>query len=235
MHAVFLDHHGHPFILVSSPVPLHELFKDSVSELFCKWGWEFAVREDPVICLTFYIYYFSLRILPHHQNTGGFFVAVLVKKASMPWNKRQPKVRAFKSKTSQQGIGLHLCSCKSGPGRVSSFEMQSKVEIRGVRMLREAKPKGRIHLNFRFFQKAGTSHKEMVRKAIWLAHSVSILKLSYSAAVERMWDWGWAGRGAVSPESSDTMGLPSAPCICWPRVRKCYSLIFVSPTTVYSS
>ncbi|XP_060047128.1 RNA cytosine C(5)-methyltransferase NSUN2 isoform X2 [Erinaceus europaeus] len=32
-----------------------------------------------------------LRILPHHQNTGGFFVAVLVKKAPMPWNKRPPK------------------------------------------------------------------------------------------------------------------------------------------------
>ncbi|XP_053099620.1 RNA cytosine C(5)-methyltransferase NSUN2 [Hemicordylus capensis] len=31
------------------------------------------------------------RILPHHQNTGGFFVAVLIKKSSMPWNKRQPK------------------------------------------------------------------------------------------------------------------------------------------------
>ncbi|KAJ1203524.1 hypothetical protein NDU88_007309 [Pleurodeles waltl] len=34
-----------------------------------------------------------LRILPHHQNTGGFFVAVLVKRASMPWNKRQPKLQ----------------------------------------------------------------------------------------------------------------------------------------------
>ncbi|KAM5157449.1 RNA cytosine C(5)-methyltransferase NSUN2 isoform 1-T2 [Mantella aurantiaca] len=33
-----------------------------------------------------------LRILPHHQNTGGFFVAVLIKKAPMPWNKRQPKL-----------------------------------------------------------------------------------------------------------------------------------------------
>ncbi|XP_062986267.1 RNA cytosine C(5)-methyltransferase NSUN2 [Elgaria multicarinata webbii] len=32
-----------------------------------------------------------LRILPHHQNTGGFFVAVLIKKSAMPWNKRQPK------------------------------------------------------------------------------------------------------------------------------------------------
>uniref|UniRef100_A0A8C1ILF9 tRNA (cytosine(34)-C(5))-methyltransferase n=1 Tax=Cyprinus carpio TaxID=7962 RepID=A0A8C1ILF9_CYPCA len=32
-----------------------------------------------------------MRILPHHQNTGGFFVAVLVKKAPMPWNRRHPK------------------------------------------------------------------------------------------------------------------------------------------------
>ncbi|KAG8133131.1 hypothetical protein E2320_010946 [Naja naja] len=32
-------------------------------------------------------------ILPHHQNTGGFFIAVLIKKSPMPWNKRQPKVQ----------------------------------------------------------------------------------------------------------------------------------------------
>ncbi|KAK2489119.1 hypothetical protein MC885_013383 [Smutsia gigantea] len=36
-----------------------------------------------------------LRILPHHQNTGGFFVAVLVKKSSMPWNKRPPKLQGL--------------------------------------------------------------------------------------------------------------------------------------------
>uniref|UniRef100_A0A8C1A059 tRNA (cytosine(34)-C(5))-methyltransferase n=1 Tax=Castor canadensis TaxID=51338 RepID=A0A8C1A059_CASCN len=40
-----------------------------------------------------------LRILPHHQNTGGFFVAVLVKKSSMPWNKRQPKVQGRSAET----------------------------------------------------------------------------------------------------------------------------------------
>ncbi|XP_041739600.1 RNA cytosine C(5)-methyltransferase NSUN2-like [Coregonus clupeaformis] len=33
-----------------------------------------------------------MRILPHHQNTGGFFVAVLVKKAPMPWIRRFPKL-----------------------------------------------------------------------------------------------------------------------------------------------
>lgn len=41
----------------------------------------------------------SMRILPHHQNTGGFFVAVLVKKAPMPWNKRYPKVSFTSSQT----------------------------------------------------------------------------------------------------------------------------------------
>ncbi|KAM9838835.1 RNA cytosine C(5)-methyltransferase NSUN2 [Aulostomus maculatus] len=41
-----------------------------------------------------------MRILPHHQNTGGFFVAVLVKKAPMPWNKRYPKLLKGVSSTS---------------------------------------------------------------------------------------------------------------------------------------
>lgn len=44
----------------------------------------------------FFCFVVSLRILPHHQNTGGFFVAVLVKKSSMPWNKRPPKVNVYK-------------------------------------------------------------------------------------------------------------------------------------------
>uniref|UniRef100_A0A8C4Q6H6 tRNA (cytosine(34)-C(5))-methyltransferase n=1 Tax=Eptatretus burgeri TaxID=7764 RepID=A0A8C4Q6H6_EPTBU len=32
-----------------------------------------------------------IRILPHHQNTGGFFVAVIEKKTTLPWSKQQPK------------------------------------------------------------------------------------------------------------------------------------------------
>ncbi|KAL7984624.1 hypothetical protein Chor_003194 [Crotalus horridus] len=50
------------------------------------------------------------RILPHHQNTGGFFIAVLIKKSPMPWNKRQPKVM-FEQHASQEtafGTGLKL-------------------------------------------------------------------------------------------------------------------------------
>lgn len=47
---------------------------------------------DKAITSVFVCFNVSMRILPHHQNTGGFFVAVLVKKAPMPWNKRFPKV-----------------------------------------------------------------------------------------------------------------------------------------------
>ncbi|XP_067467567.1 RNA cytosine C(5)-methyltransferase NSUN2 [Thunnus thynnus] len=46
-----------------------------------------------------------MRILPHHQNTGGFFVAVLVKKAPMPWNKRYPKLRKDVSSSSAAQTG----------------------------------------------------------------------------------------------------------------------------------
>uniref|UniRef100_UPI0037E788FB RNA cytosine C(5)-methyltransferase NSUN2 n=1 Tax=Semicossyphus pulcher TaxID=241346 RepID=UPI0037E788FB len=46
-----------------------------------------------------------MRILPHHQNTGGFFVAVLVKKAPMPWNKRYPKLRKDVSSISETQTG----------------------------------------------------------------------------------------------------------------------------------
>jgi len=31
-----------------------------------------------------------MRILPHHQNTGGFFVAVLEKVKLLPWESQKP-------------------------------------------------------------------------------------------------------------------------------------------------
>uniref|UniRef100_A0A8D3E5B6 tRNA (cytosine(34)-C(5))-methyltransferase n=1 Tax=Scophthalmus maximus TaxID=52904 RepID=A0A8D3E5B6_SCOMX len=51
-----------------------------------------------------------MRILPHHQNTGGFFVAVLVKKAPMPWNKRFPKVKDVSSSSAAQTGGSPAAS-----------------------------------------------------------------------------------------------------------------------------
>ncbi|KAF3707686.1 tRNA (cytosine(34)-C(5))-methyltransferase [Channa argus] len=56
-----------------------------------------------------------MRILPHHQNTGGFFVAVLVKKAPMPWNKRHPKLRKdMSSSSAAQTGGSPAASTPSG-------------------------------------------------------------------------------------------------------------------------
>ncbi|RMC15863.1 hypothetical protein DUI87_08068 [Hirundo rustica rustica] len=54
-----------------------------------------------------------LRILPHHQNTGGFFVAVLIKKSPMPWNKRQPKVH---QKLPQRTGDTEVTAANSGNG-----------------------------------------------------------------------------------------------------------------------
>ena len=34
-----------------------------------------------------HVYFCSIRIVPHHQNTGGFFVAVLEKTKPLPWQK----------------------------------------------------------------------------------------------------------------------------------------------------
>ncbi|KAK5855379.1 hypothetical protein PBY51_005482 [Eleginops maclovinus] len=56
-----------------------------------------------------------MRILPHHQNTGGFFVAVLVKKAPMPWNKRYPKLRKdVSSSSAAQTEGSPAASIPAG-------------------------------------------------------------------------------------------------------------------------
>uniref|UniRef100_A0A8C2DGR5 tRNA (cytosine(34)-C(5))-methyltransferase n=1 Tax=Cyprinus carpio TaxID=7962 RepID=A0A8C2DGR5_CYPCA len=59
-----------------------------------------------------------MRILPHHQNTGGFFVAVLVKKAPMPWNRRYPKVLGnpdLFSSVAVLHIGMKCSVCSSPP------------------------------------------------------------------------------------------------------------------------
>uniref|UniRef100_A0A4W4GKQ4 tRNA (cytosine(34)-C(5))-methyltransferase n=1 Tax=Electrophorus electricus TaxID=8005 RepID=A0A4W4GKQ4_ELEEL len=67
-----------------------------------------------------------MRILPHHQNTGGFFVAVLVKKAPMPWNRRYPKVMSSREVAelreghvpapSGAGVGLGVLASCPCPG-----------------------------------------------------------------------------------------------------------------------
>ncbi|XP_037391096.1 RNA cytosine C(5)-methyltransferase NSUN2 [Pygocentrus nattereri] len=57
-----------------------------------------------------------MRILPHHQNTGGFFVAVLVKKAPMPWNRRQPKLRNKEATSFSEGAQAEEPPAEEGDG-----------------------------------------------------------------------------------------------------------------------
>ncbi|XP_034455892.1 RNA cytosine C(5)-methyltransferase NSUN2 [Hippoglossus hippoglossus] len=68
-----------------------------------------------------------MRILPHHQNTGGFFVAVLVKKAPMPWNKRFPKLRKEVSSSAVEQTGGSLAA--STPAEAP--RIPEKVEVEG--------------------------------------------------------------------------------------------------------
>ncbi|XP_004597971.2 RNA cytosine C(5)-methyltransferase NSUN2 [Ochotona princeps] len=65
-----------------------------------------------------------LRILPHHQNTGGFFVAVLVKKSPMPWNKRQPKVQGRSAETKDATQPSAAEPTAEGPGDPCGPESQ---------------------------------------------------------------------------------------------------------------
>ncbi|XP_060134047.1 RNA cytosine C(5)-methyltransferase NSUN2 isoform X2 [Zootoca vivipara] len=66
------------------------------------------------------------RILPHHQNTGGFFVAVLIKKSPMPWNKRQPKLHhRLPEKT------ISTASVAAEQGSLETAEDHVAVEAKG--------------------------------------------------------------------------------------------------------
>ncbi|XP_029369942.1 RNA cytosine C(5)-methyltransferase NSUN2 [Echeneis naucrates] len=78
-----------------------------------------------------------MRILPHHQNTGGFFVAVLVKKAPMPWNKKYPKLRKDVSSNSAASTPAevpHLSENAEGEAGAPGGKVSGEAE--------EAAPKG---------------------------------------------------------------------------------------------
>lgn len=79
-----------------------------------------------------------MRILPHHQNTGGFFVAVLVKKAPMPWNKRYPKVRKEVSNTTPSASTDSVSVPESSVGDVEGSCMEAAEDAQVV----DEAPKG---------------------------------------------------------------------------------------------
>lgn len=67
------------------------------------------------------IFLFSIRILPHLQNTGGFFVAAIQKKSQLPWEKIAKKQDAKKVDDSNADV-----SEESTNGKKSSSEPQQK-------------------------------------------------------------------------------------------------------------
>ncbi|XP_030003907.1 RNA cytosine C(5)-methyltransferase NSUN2 [Sphaeramia orbicularis] len=86
-----------------------------------------------------------MRILPHHQNTGGFFVAVLVKKAPMPWNKRYPKLRkdVSSSAAAQTGGPPAAADVACLPeGSVEEEGERGGTEAKGDEDVEEQAPKG---------------------------------------------------------------------------------------------
>lgn len=90
------DSAGHQMELLSHVIkaPFFIFNAEAKSLLIFTVRWHHKTQSCDLcssVCVFFNV---SMRILPHHQNTGGFFVAVLVKKAPMPWNKRYPKVLA---------------------------------------------------------------------------------------------------------------------------------------------
>ncbi|XP_066479804.1 RNA cytosine C(5)-methyltransferase NSUN2 isoform X2 [Tiliqua scincoides] len=79
-----------------------------------------------------------LRILPHHQNTGGFFVAVLIKKSPMPWNKRQSKgsletVEGHVTTEAKDGDSLILESAESKKDVVCGPPPSKKMKLFGFK------------------------------------------------------------------------------------------------------
>lgn len=51
-----------------------------------------------------YSYTFSIRILPHHQDTGGFFVAVLEKIKPLPWEAQLKSTSVSAESSEQNGV-----------------------------------------------------------------------------------------------------------------------------------
>ena len=58
----------------------------------------YTVLHNVIIkCLKFNdVSFFSMRVLPHHQDTGGFFIAVLEKKEWLPWQRKQRRTKNVK-------------------------------------------------------------------------------------------------------------------------------------------
>lgn len=73
------------------------------------------------INMNFLYFFSSCRILPHHQNTGGFFIAVFKKLDWLPWQRKQKSKEQVASSQQQQPLPTEteLSTAKSADSSTS--------------------------------------------------------------------------------------------------------------------
>ena len=74
----------------------------------------------------------SIRILPHHQDTGGFFVAVLEKHRILPWQKKPTSLStpsASISDSTSQEVQEELTKIPSDQSPLTAKEEETQAEL----------------------------------------------------------------------------------------------------------
>ncbi|XP_055594713.1 tRNA (cytosine(34)-C(5))-methyltransferase [Uranotaenia lowii] len=77
-----------------------------------------------------------IRVLPHQQNTGGFFIALLVKKAKLPWESSNGASKAVvvESETNEADKeSSSVVANKSGPAEKSNQSKKKERQHRGFK------------------------------------------------------------------------------------------------------
>ncbi|OWF56488.1 tRNA (cytosine(34)-C(5))-methyltransferase [Mizuhopecten yessoensis] len=55
-----------------------------------------------------------VRVLPHHQDTGGFFIAVLTKKTHLPWQPPPKDTESSSTDSKSESVGGDICMEQTG-------------------------------------------------------------------------------------------------------------------------
>ena len=88
------------------------------------WGGERRLefhRTPRVFCVLFKLLFCSMRVLPHFQDSGGFFIAVLEKRDWLPWQSKMKTKAAMASRPPPSASpGVTGASPGSQPGPSAS-------------------------------------------------------------------------------------------------------------------
>lgn len=74
-----------------------------------------------------------MRILPHHQDTGGFFVAVLEKVNHLPWERvshiKDESIQNFNCQESNNELSLEEEEAKKNVHATKTFDEMNRLRI----------------------------------------------------------------------------------------------------------